>query len=377
MPPDRLRCDILVVGGGVTGITAAISAASAGARVIVVDSGVNAGSNANAGSLHVQLQSRFLRMYPEQAHNVEASLPLYLQAARLWETLHRDHGGVELGRDGGLMLAENEEQLRFLEAKAERELRYGLRVEILDRDALDHIAAYLGPGIVGAELCADEGKVNPLVANKRFRQRATALGVAILEDRVSEIGMDEGRVFATGRDRYCADRLILAASWGAGPLCAAFGLRLPTAAEPLHMNVTEPVRYGLRHLVQHAERPITVKQFQSGQVVIGGGWPARLGRDGNAPAVLADSMLGNVALAGKLIPAIARLRILRTWAGVNTTTDGKSVVGALDPAGRCILAVPGDAGYTLGPLVGTAAAAIALGAAPPFDTAPYGPARFS
>ncbi len=70
------RPDVLVIGGGVVGTVAAIELAEAGARVEIVDAGTNAGSNANAGSLHVQMQSRFMRLYPDQVPNVEASLPL-------------------------------------------------------------------------------------------------------------------------------------------------------------------------------------------------------------------------------------------------------------------------------------------------------------
>ena len=63
--------------------------------------------------------------------------------------------------------------------------------------------------------------------------------------------------------------VVVAASWGAGPLAAAVGARAPTTWEPLHMNVTEPAEYRVHHLVQHAERPITLKQFPSGQIVVG------------------------------------------------------------------------------------------------------------
>jgi len=137
------------------------------------------------------------------------------------------------------------------------------------------------------------------------------------------------------------------------------------------MNITEPATYLIRHLVQHAERPITFKQFRSGQTVIGGGWPARF--DGETPAVHAGSLVGNVALAARLVPGIATLRVIRTWAGLNNTADGKTILGRI---GRGVLAIPGDAGYTLGPLVGRAAAALALGEEPPFEPAPYAPARF-
>lgn len=377
MTSDPVRSDVLVIGGGIVGITAALTAAEGGADVVVVDAGRHAGSSANAGSLHVQMQSRFLRLFPDQAPNVEASLPLYIQAVRLWEQLDERHGGFELSREGGLMVAETEIQLRFLEDKAARERRNGLSVDILDRAALGRLAGYFGPQVIGAEICYDEGKLNPLVANRKLKAHAACAGVRFAVDDIGAIGLHGRTVEARGRRRYSADQIVLAAAWGAGALSTPIGVALPTQWEPLHMNITEPAAYGLRHLVQHADRQITLKQFRSGQIVIGGGWPARYGRGDPGPEVLAKSLLGNVALAGRLVPAIGDLRVLRTWAGLNTTMDGKSAVGRSGKTDRIVFAVPGDAGYTLGPLIGQAAGRIALGQAPPFDIAPYAPDRFS
>jgi glycine/D-amino acid oxidase-like deaminating enzyme len=366
--------DVLVIGGGITGMTAAIALAEAGARVTVLDAGLPAGSNANAGSLHVQLQSRFLRLFPEQAPNVEASLPLYVQAAAEWAALEQRIGGVDLVREGGLMLAETPSQMRFLEGKLAREAAKGVTAELLDRPALDRIAPWLGPQIVGAELCRDEGKLDPLLANRRLADRAAALGVVRLRGEAVALAPDPAATLADGQVLR-AGQMVLAAAWGAGTLAASLGCTLPAEAEPLHMNITEPAAYAIRHLVQHAERPITLKQFPAGQIVIGGGWPAQAGLP--APRVRADSLMGNVALAGRLVPAIRPLRVIRTWAGLNTTMDGRTALGRLPGAGRVIAAIPGDAGYTLGPLVGRAAAALAMGQTPPFDPAPCDPGRFA
>jgi glycine/D-amino acid oxidase-like deaminating enzyme len=372
------RPDVLVVGGGVVGTVAAIELAESGARVEIVDAGTNAGSNANAGSLHVQMQSRFMRLYPDQVPNVEASLPFYRAAADEWVALEARLGPFELVRKGGLMLAEGAEQLAFLEAKAAREAAQGLDVEILDRAALDRIAPWLGPQIVGAELCRDEGKLNPLVANARLRARAEALGVVRTTDRVMRIEADADGIAVISRNvTRRAGQAILAAAWGAGDIVRGLGMAIPAVAEPLHMNITEPGRVVIQHLVQHAERSITLKQFGSGQIVIGGGWPARGRGADTPPEVMASSLLGNVALAARLVPAIAGLRVIRTWAGMNTTMDGASAIGRLPGAPRVIAALPGDAGYTLGPLVAKIAAAIAGDRAPSFDPGRFDPARFA
>ena len=366
--------DLLVVGGGITGQSAALAAAEAGARVTIVDAAANAGSHANAGSLHVQMQSRFLRLNPHLAENLESSLPLYLAAVTAWEELDARLGGVELTREGGLMLAEDSTQMAFLHQKAEREARKGLSVEILERDALMALAPWLGEGIAGAELCRNEGKLNPLIANRKMRAALEALGVTMIHDRIDRI--EDGPVAVGAKARYAADRLIVAAAWGAEALGAPLGLPIRTPPEPLHMNITEAGDYRIRHLVQHAERPITLKQFRSGQVVIGGGWQADLATgDPRAPGIRRQSLLGNVALAARIAPGIGGLRVLRTWAGYNTPVDGKATIGPVREGSRVHLALPGDAGYTLGPITGQTAAQVALGLPTGIDPAPYAPSR--
>ena len=372
-----IQTEVLVIGGGIIGQVAAIELAQTGARVIVVDAGINAGSTANAGSLHVQMQSRFMRLYPDQVPNIEASLPLYLEAVDEWVRLDAELGPFELVREGGLMLAEDEAQLAFLEKKAAREAKKGVKSQVLDRGALEQIAPWLGPQIIGAELCLDEGKVNPLAANKRLQAVAVGLGVQFRTDRIRALAVSD-RIEATGTvATYRADRVLVAAAWGVGDLVRKIGVAIPSKAEPLHMNITEACSARIKHLVQHAERSITLKQFQSGQIVIGGGWVARDRGLDVVPAVEPSSLLGNVSLAARLVPAIGHVRIIRTWAGMNTTIDGASVIGPLPACDRIVIAVPGDAGYTLGPLVAKLAAAYILGTANRSEIDRYSPARFA
>jgi len=70
--------DLLVIGGRIVGP----ELARAGARVPIVGAAQSFGITANAGSLHVQMQSRFIRLRPEHAPNVERSLPCHKRAAR-------------------------------------------------------------------------------------------------------------------------------------------------------------------------------------------------------------------------------------------------------------------------------------------------------
>jgi glycine/D-amino acid oxidase-like deaminating enzyme len=375
--------DVLVVGGGIVGMAAALDLARDGRAVAIVDDGRHSGTTANAGSLHVQMQSRFIRLYPDLAPNVERSLPLYVAGAARWRELAAELGAdMEIKQSGGLMVAEDEAQFSFLAAKCARERALGLDVHMLDRAELSRIAPYLGEAVFGAELCREEGKLSPLKANEAVRRALDALGVLRLgETRVGTVARDGVGILATLEGRSAGalrtGKVMLAAGAGTGALAAALGVRIPTEAEPLHMNITEATTPLIGHLVQHAERMITLKQLGAGQVVIGGGWPARFTGADAFPTVDPASMIGNLSLAQHIVPRLGALRVIRTWAGVNTTADGQCILGPLPGWPEVFAAVPGDAGYTLGPLVGRMAAAILSGREPGHDVSRFGVERFA
>jgi glycine/D-amino acid oxidase-like deaminating enzyme len=148
-----------VIGGGIVGLCLGWFLAEAGADVAVLDDGKHAGTTTNAGSLHVQMQSRFMRLYPELVAGLERALPFYPRAVAHWQAVAaRLDSDIELAITGGLMVAESSDQFDFLAAKCRREQELGLEVEMLDRAALDRIAPYLGPSIVGAQHCLTEGR---------------------------------------------------------------------------------------------------------------------------------------------------------------------------------------------------------------------------
>lgn len=349
-------------------------------EVLVVDHGHAAGTTSNAGSLHVQMQSRFMRLYPKSIAGMEAQLPLYPQAVAFWKSFETHLAAdFEMQKTGGLMVAETSDQLDFLRAKARREQALGLDVHILDRAELDRIAPYLGSVIIGAELCADEGKVNPLAANMAIRAWAARLGVRRRDGEMVE-GIDsigDGYRLVVDGAPLMARRVVLAAGWGSGVLAASFGVTIPSLAEPLHMNITEAAEPLIGHLVQHADRMITLKQLGNGQVIIGGGWPARSGRGSSVPAIELDSMIASATLAQHVIPALSPLRILRCWAGNNTAVDGRGVLGSISGHENLFVAIPGDAGYTLGPLAARMVADTMTGQTPPADILPFTPDRFA
>ena len=346
--------------------------------VLCLDDGRDSGSATNAGSLHGQMQSRMERLFPERIEDYRHTLPIYPRAIDYWAGIAGRLGeDIEFRNTGGLMIAESAGQMAALERKSRIEGEHGVRTRPMGREELLGIAPYLNSGVRGALFCEKEGKINPLLAAGAVRRRAEAAGAVLRIGTARRLRPGgAGYLVATGRATYEAERVVIAAGTGSGRLAASLGLRLPCAAEPLQMCITEPAEPLMRHLIQHAARAITMKQLANGQVLIGGGWPAAEPRDRRPPAVLSESLAGNLRLARHLVPAIGGLQVQRAWAGVNTLVDLVSVLGPVESLPGLHFAVPGDAGFTLGPYCACLVADAILGRPPDYPLDRFSIARF-
>jgi glycine/D-amino acid oxidase-like deaminating enzyme len=379
---DRVNTDFdtVVVGGGIIGLCASWFLAEEGVAVLCIDDGRDAGSVANAGSLHVQMQSRMERLFPQRVADYEKTLSIYPRAVDYWlEIGQRLEQDIEISIGGGLMIAEDQDQVKRLAEKCRRERKHGVETELIEKTELLRMAPYLTRDVCGAVYCANEGKVNPLLANSAIRRAVIEYGGTILTgSRVNDIDQSrDGFVVASDAGRFRTRRVMIAAGVGTGSLVAGLGIRLPTTAEPLHMNITNFAVPFMKHLLQHAESALTMKQLNNGQLVIGGGWPAQPARESGAPGILLDSLIGNISLAQHVVPGISDLHIIRSWAGINTMLDLVSVLGEVEAIPGLYIAVPGDAGYTLGPYCARLVIDQMLGRAPDYPLSPFSVMRFA
>jgi len=365
-PADVLRAplpestDVLVVGGGIAGCALAYYLASDGVEVTLVERGElnREASGTNAGSFHFQVALHQLKG-PETGSvrdRLLAEVRLHAEAASVWEQLERELGlDLEIHVTGGLMVAETDVEFRVLEEKREIERLAGLETYVLGSAELREFAPYLADDLTGATYCPQEGHANPLLAAPLFALRASERGAAVRTHAgvrsVERPDGSEGFSVTTAAGTIRARRIVNAAGAWANDVAALSGLRFPIRAEGLHVNVTEPRPRLLEPMIQHIGRRLTLKQSENNTFIIGGGWPAHPERPPARFSTLWESAAGNTAIAVRVVPALAGVRVVRTWTGVMAFTDDLSpVVGesALQPGYHTCIATTG---FTLSPLM--------------------------
>ncbi|KQW06213.1 FAD-dependent oxidoreductase [Leifsonia sp. Root4] len=389
--------DVVVVGGGLLGTALSWMLARDGVDVALLerDQLNQHASGQNAGSLHFQLEYRMLEHGIEAARQAAEAMPLHLDAARLWAGLG-DELGESLGvvQKGGLMLAETAEQAAVLEQKSELERSWGLDVTLLDGDQVRAIAPYLSDSVVAAAYCPIEGKADTRTAGPALARGAARLGADIrTRSRVVSMTRAGGSWLlgvetsepdgATRRSEIRTEAVILAGGVWTTELGAMLGASLPTIALALTMTVTLKTEKFIPHLVQHAGAKLSLKQSLDGNVLIGGGWPARLpvDRHGNPdldarPELLRASVAGNARAAIGVVPRVAALPALRTWVGTTTVTpDQLPLVGAVPDCPGVFVATGGSA-FTLGPSFARVLSEMVQGRPPSMDLSPYDPRRY-
>jgi sarcosine oxidase, subunit beta len=389
--------DVVVIGGGLLGCALAWMLSRDGVQVDLFERDqLNAhASGQNAGSLHFQLEYRMVEQGIESARRAAQAMPLHLQAAALWASLSEQFGpSLGLVQSGGLMLAETPRQTALLEAKSELERSWGLDVQVLSGSDVRRLAPYLSPSVVAAAYCPLEGKANTRTAGPILARAALARGARIHPlTEVTAIESAAGRwrirtAAPPGADEAAqawteAAAVVLAAGVWTTRLGRLLGVDLPTIPVALTMTVTAGTGSFLPHLVQHAGRKLSLKQTAEGNVLIGGGWPARLPADESGmpmldarPQLIRRSIAANQRAAMAAVPRLAGLPVLRTWAGTTTITrDQLPLVGAV-PQRPGVFVATGGSAFTLGPSFAQVLSEMIRSVPPSLDLSAYDPARF-
>ena len=365
MTPDK-SFDVIVIGGGAIGASSAYQLAKQGANVALLEEfDLNTqASGRNAGSLHGQIQYEpFEELGIGWAKQFLHGLSILADSLEIWKGLSDELGvDLEVSSNGGLMIAENETNLRHLEEKVRLENSIGIDSRMLSRSELQEKAPYISAKMVGAAFCPIEGKANPLVVAPAFADAARRHGAVIsTRTEVLEIAKNsQGFTISTSAGQFRGAKVLITANAGIPKLTAGLGKRIPISDVPVQVSVTEQIEKFVHHLVYFTSEKLTFKQANSGSLLIGGGWPARYDEKQN-PILNPDSLRSNLRVALKVVPRIADVKVIRTWVGTgNGTEDHNPIIDKFPGVDNLYVGMYPYMGFTASPLMGRLLAELIL-----------------
>lgn len=360
------KTDVLIIGGGIVGISAAFFLSKKGVDVTLIERSEIGGeaSGSNAGSM--ALQNKELEV-----------IPLAQESLKTWAELQAElKEDLEFRQHGGLRVAENDQQLQLLLRSVSVQKKKGLEVELLSSEELRSFAPYLGPSVVAASFCDKDARGNPLLASSALAKAARTQGAKIrVNEKVESIEITNNDRFLvqTSTGRYTSSCILNSAGVWSRDIFKMVGLDFSVTLHPQQVMVTEQVPIMFPHVVTHLEDNLTVKQMDSGNVIIGGGWEAMVDK-----TVRFDSMVGNLRDACRVAPSLSNLCLIRCWGGLEgRSLDFLPVLGNLTHLPGFYCAYGAKGGFTLGPIMGKLVSELIVSGKTTFPIEPFDVNRFT
>lgn len=301
-----LASETVIVGGGVYGVALAFELAREGRQVLVLEADqLASGASGGLGKRGVRANGRDLR-----------ELPLMRLAYDLWpklaEVLGADTGFEQTGQ---VRLYERAHDVGDAEVRANVQSSFGIPSFHLDRRALLDLEPGIGPQVIGGVHCPLDGVADHTATTLAYGAAARALGATILEGaRVVELVREDGVVrvlrLADGTQVRVERDLILANNAGVRALLGELAPPLPVWTVLPQVVVSSACASKPFHgLIGHFHRPLALKLMDGDRVMMSGGWRGQWNETLGQGETLPASVLGNLAQAVAVFPALAGIEI--------------------------------------------------------------------
>lgn len=355
--------DILIIGGGITGVTAAYELARAGLAVTLIERGKLA-----------HMASGWTLGGVRQSGRDPAELELARAAVARWPTLDQElDGDTGYRQRGNVRLARTPEEVETIRAMVARQRGLGLDLDFLPTLAdARQVAPALGEAVLAASFCPSDGHADPVPAVTSFATAAKRHGAQIREGVAATAVMTGpgGAVIGalTSEGPIHAAVTILAAGMHTPALLRPLDLHLPIDPHTVFVLRTTALPPVFEQVFGVANADCAGRQERDGSLRVTTG----IGRYAEDVERWTEASLSPPAQAvadlitrvSAVLPALTEARVERLWGGlIDQTPDALPVIDNPRP-GLIVAAGFSGHGFGIGPAVGEALCDLARGVPP-------------
>jgi len=221
-PPPMVpaAADVVVIGGGIVGVSTAWFLAKQGVNVVLCEKGHVAGEQSGRNWGWVRVQGRDTR-----------EIPMMLESLRIWGELKNEIGeDVGFTRGGCFFTANSEKQLEQLNAWTTTAREYGIDSRLLDASELREHVTDTAINWSGALYTATDGRAEPHKSAPAIARAAVRSGATVLTScAVRGIETSAGRVSAVVTEQGTIKTAVVLCAAGAWTslFCGSLGIDVP------------------------------------------------------------------------------------------------------------------------------------------------------
>lgn len=370
-PPLTGSADVVIVGGGVMGASAAFHLAEAGVSVVLLerDELASGSTSRAAGGVRANFSDELNISLGKRSLELFADFP------------QRPGQEIDLHRSGYLFILTRPDDVDLFTASVALQNSLGVESRMIDVEEACRLSPLLDPeGVLAAAWSPNDGHCTPESVVQGYASGARRHG-AIVRTGVEVTGIDSSggeitAVHSTDGSIQTGCVIDCAGAWS--PQIAAYvGIDLPVTPYKRELLVTEPMPEPIEMAFTidyattfywHREGPGILTGFSRKDVDPG----FDISRDADFPERLAE-------LAAVRAPALLDLGVRSGWAGLyEVTPDHNALLGESKDVSRFLYATGFSGhGFLQGPAIGEILRDMYLGITPFIDVSPLDVARFA